>query len=116
MLQAPGDPNDGDKQKESKNDVDQCDPQSGNEQPDDVEQAKKATGECPFIHLESAAKRPQTQGAYLDQLETKWDTYNGDHHGHSSQEIANCGGQTAKNEPDDVTKEIHKQQGWVAQI
>jgi hypothetical protein len=108
MLHAPGNSNNGDAEQEAKNNVKESNPQAGDQQPDYIQEAVEASGQFPFINSESAAKRPEAKRADLDQLKTKWDPYDGDHHGKSPQKISYSGGQSAEQKPDQVAKKIHR--------
>ena len=113
MLHTPGYTYDGDTEQETENDMEQCDPESGDQQPYDIKQTVETTWHLSFIHSKGPSEGPEAEGTNLDELETERDPDDGDHHSQSPEEIANCGGQSAKEKPDQVTKEIHKPGGWV---
>ena len=77
--------------------MDQGDPQSGNEKPDDIEQGEEATGQFPFAYFKTPAEGPETERADLDKLQTERNSDNCGHHHHATHEITYCGGQSPEN-------------------
>jgi len=113
MLHAPWDTYDGDTEQEPENDMEHCDPQAGNKQPYDIKQAVKAARHLSFFHVEGSSEGPEAERTNLDELETERDPDDSHHHCQSADKIANRGGQSAEEKPDQVTKEIHMQGGCV---
>ena len=106
MLVAPGNPDDRYEKKESEQDMNQGNGKSGHQEPDDVQDGRQAARQF-GIHPERASERPQAEQPDLDHLETKRDSYDGDHHGSTPHNIPDGSYQSAKKQPDDVSQDIH---------
>jgi len=103
MLHAPGYTYDGNTKQEPENDMEQCDPQAGDKQPYDIKQAVKTARHLSFFHVKGSSEGPEAERTNLDELETEWNPYDSHHHCQSTEEVANCGGQSAEEKPYQVT-------------
>jgi len=106
MLVAPGNPDDRYEKKESEQDMNQGNGETGYQEPDNIQDGCQATRQF-GVYPECAPKGPETEYPDLDHLETKGDTNNSDHHGGAPHYITNGSYQSAKQKPDNVSKDIH---------
>lgn len=60
MLKAPGDPDDGYEKCKSENNMKHGYPESGDKEPDNIQEGEQAARHIAFIHFKCAAERPET--------------------------------------------------------
>ena len=96
------DSDDGDAENETIEEMREADPDSCDEEPENVHEGTKATWLCihPFY---LCAKWPQSENAQLKALQTKWNTDDGNHQNEACHEILECDVQATEDEPDDVS-------------
>jgi len=106
MLCTPGKANDGEAEKDAEDKMSDGKPESGDQQPDKVQQQGKATRQL-IVDLKGAAKRPQAQQADFNKLESEGDADDGEHHDQSTPNIPDRSGKAAEDQPDDIAEEVH---------
>ena len=107
MLAGERDADDGDEEQCGEYEVDQCRIKTAEDQPDDVGDQREAAhpaigGHDPF------AEGPEDEAGQFEALQTEGDAYDGDAQYKPAEDIAECGGESAKDQPDDVADKVHR--------
>ena len=101
VLLAEGDADDGDVEQAPEEHMREPYPQSADKEPQHVHGSVQTAAGGFLLHLR--AEGPQGQQAELQRLQTKGNTYDGDHHGKTCHKIFNGDFDAAKHKPNDVT-------------
>jgi hypothetical protein len=86
--------------------VDECRVKAAAEQPDDIREYRQAAHAAIGGH-HSFAKGPEHEAGQFETLQTEGYAYEGEAQYKPAKDIAQRGGQTAKDQPEDVADEIH---------
>ena len=107
MLLGKRQANDGNSQQNAKKQVRQGNPDAAYYDPDHVENGGEAARIARHVP-NFAAKRHQAHQADFEALHPKWNAYDGDAEDKTRDHVLDKDDQAAKNEPDDVSYEVHK--------
>lgn len=109
MLTAEGYAHDGYAQQDSEAQMRQRDPYPSHEKPYHVHQ--KIQAPVRFLHARHfAAERPQGEYRQFQCLQAERDAYYRYHHGHARYQIFQCHGETAAQQPNNISHCFHKYQ------
>ncbi len=106
MLCPPGQADDRKAKQDTEDKMGDGKPESRDEQPDKVEQQGEAAREF-IVDLKGTSEGPQAKETDLDQLESEGDANDGEHHHESTPYVADRGGKTTEDQPDDIAEEVH---------
>lgn len=100
VLFAEGDANNGDIEQASEEHVREPNPNTADEEPENVHCGVQTAAGGLLLHLR--AKGPQSQESELQRLQTEGDSDDGDHHCHAGHEILNGDFNAAKHKPNNI--------------
>ena len=100
VLLAEGDANDGDIEQATEEHVREPNPNTADEEPQDIHSGVQTAAGGLLLHLR--AKGPQSQESELQRLQAEGNTDDGDHHGKTCHEIFNGDFNAAKHKPNDI--------------
>ena len=85
----------------------QGNPDASYKKPDNVHQSTQATRATLFLH-HLRTERPQAERTYLNSLQRKWNTYDGNHHCQARNKILDGSSKTTKQEPNNISQYLHR--------
>lgn len=100
VLLAEGNANDGDIEQAAEEYVSEPNPNTADEEPEDIHSGVQTTTGGLLLHLR--AKGPQSQESELQRLQTEGDSDDGDHHSQAGHKIFNGDFDAAKHKPNDI--------------
>ena len=102
MHLAEWDADDGDIENDTEEDVGEPNPNSADEEPDDVHQQIQATELLLFLS-HRGTERPQGEDTEFETLQSEGNANNGNHQGKATDEVLNGYGEPAKNYPNNIS-------------